>query len=139
MRDGPTLWSADCAGDKEGADVRRVMEGRSKCQPGSWSAPVLDDNGDIYVGSQVGTLQRWGNRDDEDGIKGMELLSSLSTGVAFQDNAISISDGMMAVTTCNALIVFKTHDDSFAADNVFDYHVPGLVVDGKVIEAEDSY
>merc|ERR1719401_1597993 len=66
-RRGPTLWSWYCAGDKEGGDIRRAMGQREKCEPGSWSNPVVDANGDIYVGNQVGMLQRWGSDPGHDG------------------------------------------------------------------------
>jgi len=60
-RDGPTLWRSECAGDKEGADIRRAMGGRAVCHPNSWSIPTFDAVGDIYIGNQVGELQRWGS------------------------------------------------------------------------------
>merc|ERR1719277_796150 len=56
-RDGPTLWTSQCAGDREGADIRRAMGGRATCSPNSWSLPVIDAAGDVYVGNQVGVLQ----------------------------------------------------------------------------------
>jgi hypothetical protein len=110
VRDGPTLWSASCAGDREGADIRRAMGGRAACTPNSWSTPVMDAAGYVYVGNQVGVLQKWGapsgrNRDTQ-------LLSTLTTGVAFQDSAIAFADGIMAVATCTSLIVFTTNAGS---------------------------
>jgi len=62
-REGPTLWSDQCAGDREGGDVRRAMTGSAACEPGAWSAPAVDSHGDVYIGNQVGELQRWGTRD----------------------------------------------------------------------------
>jgi len=114
--DGPTLWAGHCAGDKEGADIRRVMGGRAVCEPNSWSAPVIDSNGDIYVGNQVGVLQKYGARSD---LRPSEaaLLSTLTTGHAFQDAAIAIGDGIMAISTCTSLIVLQTWTDYFT-DNV---------------------
>jgi outer membrane protein assembly factor BamB len=106
-RDGPTLWRTECAGDKEGADIRRAMGGREACHPNSWSIPAMDAAGDTYVGNQVGELQRWGSTSGG-GARTVELLSTLSTGQAFQDAAISFGDGVMAVTTCTSLIVFQT-------------------------------
>ncbi|CAK0813643.1 unnamed protein product, partial [Prorocentrum cordatum] len=84
-KDGPTLWTNQCAGDFEGADIRRAMGGRASCHPSSWSMPAMDTNGDLYVGSQVGELQRWGTEDGTHGARKIELLSTLTTGVAFQD------------------------------------------------------
>ncbi|CAK0860509.1 unnamed protein product [Prorocentrum cordatum] len=107
-REGPTLWSDRCAGDLEGGDIRRAMGGRAACEPGAWSTPVVDSYGDVYIGNQVGELQRWGSRDRSVGARGVELLSTLSTGVAFQDQAISFAPGVMAVSTCTSLIVFQT-------------------------------
>jgi len=107
--EGPTLWSSMCAGDKEGGDVRRAMGGRAACNPGSWSAPVIDRDGDIYVGNQVGVYQRWGAPTGDGAGRGdNEVLSSLVTGVAFQDMATALADGVMAVATCTSLIVFQT-------------------------------
>jgi len=109
-RDGPTLWTDQCAGDKEGADIRRAMGGRAACEPSSWSAPAIDMYGDLYVGSQVGELQRWGTHDGSHGNRKIQVLSTLTTGVAFQDLAITFAPGMMAVSTCTSLIVFSTVD-----------------------------
>lgn len=106
VREGPTLWSTECAGDFEAGDVRRAMGGRSICEPGSWSAPVVDSNGDIFVGNQVGELQKWSSPTGTN--RGWELVSTLNTGVAFQDQSIAIAYGIMAVSTCNALIVLQT-------------------------------
>jgi len=106
-KDGPTLWRTECAGDKEGADIRRVMGGRAVCHPNSWSVPAIDSVGDIYVGNQVGELQRWGSSSGG-GARTVELLSTLKTDQAFQDVAIGFGDGVMAVSTCSSLIVFQT-------------------------------
>merc|ERR1719401_3328291 len=61
QRDGPTLWTSMCAGDKEGGDIRRAMGGRAACVPNSWSVPAIDSMGDVYIGNQVGVLQRYGS------------------------------------------------------------------------------
>jgi len=111
--DGPTLWSRMCAGDLEGGDVRRATGGRATCNPGSWSAPVMDADGDIYMGNQVGVYQRWGSP-SRIGSRDNQLLSSLVTGVAFQDMATALADGIMAVATCTSLIVFQTNSTGFA-------------------------
>jgi len=114
-RDGPTLWTNYCAGDREGADIRRVMGGRATCSPNSWSLPVIDSAGDVYVGHQVGVLQRWGSPAGSPlGARGVQLLSTLTTGVAFQDASIAFSSGLMAVSTCTSLMVFQTYTDKFA-------------------------
>jgi len=104
-KDGPTLWSSMCAGDKEGGDIRRAFGGRATCSPGSWSAPVIDRDGDIYVGNQVGEFQRWGSPTERN--EDVEAISSLVTGVAFQDASTALADGVMAVATCTSLIVFQ--------------------------------
>jgi len=105
-RTGPTLWTTDCAGDKEAADIRRAMNTRDKCQPNSWSNPVIDASGDVYVGNHVGVLQRWGSPDDA--LYTVDLLSTLETSAAFTDQSIAMAPGMMAVSTCNSLIVIST-------------------------------
>jgi len=112
FQEGPTLWTGFCAGDKEGADIRRAMGGREKCHPNSWSMPTMDSAGDIYVGNQVGALYRYGQSQTH--VNQVQLLSTLTIGVATQDNAISIGDGVMAVTTCTSLIVFKTYSTDFS-------------------------
>jgi len=110
---GPTLWTGFCAGDKEGADIRRAMGGREKCSPNSWSMPVVDSAGDVYVGNQVGSLFRYG-WEGTAGTNTVGLLSTLNTGVAFQDAAIAIGNGTMAVSTCTSLIVFQTYSGPFS-------------------------
>ncbi|CAK0807470.1 unnamed protein product, partial [Prorocentrum cordatum] len=109
QRDGPTLWTMQCAGDKEGADIRRAMGGRAECKPNSWSAPLIDSSGDVYVGSQVGTLMKFGTPTGSVASpSNVHLMSTLTTGVAFQDTAIALAPGVMAVSTCTSLIVFQT-------------------------------
>jgi len=116
-KEGPTLWTGFCAGDKEGADIRRAMGGREKCHPNSWSMPAIDSLGDIYVGNQVGVLERYGSANPGPPGSGTgsqtQLLSSLTTGVAFQDAAIAFGDGVMAVSTCTSMIVFRSYTESF--------------------------
>jgi outer membrane protein assembly factor BamB len=117
QRDGPTLWTNYCAGDKEGDDIRRAMGGRARCAPNSWSAPAVDSAGDIYVGNQVGVLQRWGTPGGcptGSCSTSIQVLSTLTTGAAFQDAAIAFGDGVMAVSTCTALIVFQTYSQLFS-------------------------
>jgi len=109
IKDGPTLWTGFCAGDKEGADIRRAMGGREKCNPNSWSIPVADSTGDFYVGNQVGQLMRYG-LDPISTSTRPNLLSTLTTGVAFQDAAIAFGSGLMAVSTCTSLIIFASMD-----------------------------
>jgi len=112
LRDGPTLWSGQCAGDRDGADIRRAMGGRAACHPNSWSAPVADSNGDLYVGNQIGELQKWGS---PTGLtRDVQLLSTLTTGHAFQDAAIAFGNGVMAISTCTSLIVLQTPANYFA-------------------------
>jgi len=114
IRDGPTLWTNQCAGDREGADIRRAMGGRATCYPNSWSLPVIDAQGDVYVGHQVGVLQRWGTPTGLGGARNVQLLSTLTTGVAFQDASIAFSSDLMAVSTCTSLMVFQTYTEQFA-------------------------
>jgi len=114
MLEGPTLWTGFCAGDKEGADIRRAMGGREKCSPNSWSTPVIDSAGDVYVGNQVGELYRYGA---PGGGWHAELLSTLTIGVATPDAAIAIGNGLMAVTTCTSLIVFQTYSNQWSQGN----------------------
>ncbi|CAK0798365.1 unnamed protein product [Prorocentrum cordatum] len=109
-KEGPTLWTGFCAGDKEGADIRRAMGGREKCSPNSWSIPVIDAAGDLYIGNHVGALYKYGQSNGNQ----VQLLSTLNTGVATQDAAIAIGDGVMAVTTCTSLIVFQTYSAWFS-------------------------
>jgi len=123
--DGPTLWTPQCAGDREGADLRRVMAGRERCQPGAWSTPIIDGNGDIYIGSQVGVLQRFGADDSHplSGSRSFKLLSTLNTEMAFQDQAIALAPNIMAVSTCTSLIVFQTNllNETFAKGTTWEY------------------
>jgi hypothetical protein len=109
------LWSNFCAGDKEGADIRRAMGGREKCHPNSWSIPAIDSLGYIYVGNQVGVLQKMGspNPGPIAGAGQVEVLSQLTTGVAFQDAAVAFAQGVMAVSTCTSVIVFQSYTQTF--------------------------
>ncbi|CAK0848034.1 unnamed protein product [Prorocentrum cordatum] len=122
--DGPTLWGAMCAGDREGGDIRRALGGRAYCEPGAWSTPVIDGNGDIFIGNQVGELQRLGaNSPTATGSKQFELLSTLTTDQAFQDQAITLAPNIMAVATCTSLIVFHTYlsNDTFGINGTWEF------------------
>jgi len=110
IKEGPTLWTNFCAGDKEGADIRRAMGGREKCSPNSWSMPLIDSAGEIYVGNQVGALYKYGLSVGNQ----VQLMSTLQLGVAVQDAAIAVGDGAMAVSTCTSLIVFKTYSTQWS-------------------------
>ncbi|CAK0832333.1 unnamed protein product [Prorocentrum cordatum] len=107
---GPTLWTSDCAGEVEAADVRRIGGGRTSCQAASWTLPVMDSAGDLFIGNQVGLLQKFSSPTDD---RNVEVSSALSTGMAFPEQAIALSNGMMAVTTCTSLIVFQTYTSHF--------------------------
>jgi outer membrane protein assembly factor BamB len=107
-RSGPTLWTEDCAGDKAGGDIRRAVGIRAACTPNSWSDPVIDKDGNIYIGSQVGQLQKWGLPNDTSVANDMQMLSTLSTYVALPDHSIAMAPGMMAISTCTSLIVLQT-------------------------------
>jgi len=127
-RDGPTLWTNHCAGDREGADIRRVMGGRESCSPNSWSVPVIDSNGDVYVGNQVGMLQKWGTPTGM--TRDIQVLSTLNTGHAFQDAAIAFANGVMAVTTCTSLIVLQTNYTEYFTSETWSVTAPPNV-DGE--------
>lgn len=105
-RKGPTLWTSDCAGDKEGADIHRAMGIREKCEPNSWTNPVIDGAGDVFVGNHVGVLQKWGSPDNMSYT--VDLLSTLETGAALTDQSIAMAPGMMVVATCNSIIVIQS-------------------------------
>jgi len=105
-RKGPTLWTSDCAGDKEGADIHRAIGIREKCEPNSWTNPVIDGAGDVFIGNHVGILQKWGSPDNRSYV--VELLSTLETGAALTDQSIAMAPGMMVVATCNSIIVIQT-------------------------------
>jgi len=105
-KEGPTLWSPHCAGDKEGQDIRRAMGGRAACMPNSMTPPTVDSEGNVYVGTQVGLLEKWGSPTGR--TKDVELLSTLQTTAAFTDNGIAFGPGIMAVSTCTSLIILQT-------------------------------
>lgn len=114
---GPTMWSNDCPGEIEAADYRRATGGRDKCEPSSWTKPAIDSTGDLYLGNQVGTIQRWSSPDDTP--HAVRVVSTLDTGMGFQEAAIAFAPGMMAVATCSSLIVFQTYtaNGSFGQEN----------------------
>merc|ERR1719277_541787 len=104
--EGPTLWTNWCAGDKDGADIRRAMGGRSTCHPNSMSIPVTDGDGNLYVGTQVGMLQKWGSPTGHS--RDIQLLSTLNSNAAFTDSAIAFGPGFMVASTCSSMIVMET-------------------------------
>jgi len=143
-RDGPTLWTSQCAGDREGADIRRAMGGRATCSPNSWSLPAVDSAGDIYVGNQVGVLQRWGTPAGlSTGARNVQLLSTMTTGVAFQDASIAFSQDVMAVSTCTSLLVFQTYAEKFNSSDSWsvshdDYSPSPEMVHGEEVSHDIS-
>jgi hypothetical protein len=94
--------------------------------------PMIDSAGDVYVGNQVGVLQRWGVPGGSGGGQSVALLTTLTTGVAFQDAAIAFSADVMAVSTCTSLMVFSTYSSQFSTASINVTHdayspSPGMV------------
>lgn len=99
---GAHRWSYDVPpghGAAEGDSLRHI------CLPDAFSNPSIGSDGTVYLGFQSGHL--FAIRDDNgDGQIGSSEVSSFATGAAFQGSP-GIAPGMLVVTPCNGMHVFK--------------------------------
>mmetsp|Transcript_69427 Transcript_69427/g.214575 ORF Transcript_69427/g.214575 Transcript_69427/m.214575 type:complete len:584 (-) Transcript_69427:95-1846(-) len=107
---GENLWHMSagrnphlaCAGDLEGIEYRRSHGLRERCNAASWSAPSIDKQGTIYTGNQDGNFYAIREQDG-----GGQFVSYVDTGAAFGSPGSAHAPGMVAVTSCDGLFVFK--------------------------------
>eukprot|EP00420_Gonyaulax_spinifera_P026663 CAMPEP_0197919662 /NCGR_PEP_ID=MMETSP1439-20131203/87559_1 /TAXON_ID=66791 /ORGANISM="Gonyaulax spinifera, Strain CCMP409" /LENGTH=523 /DNA_ID=CAMNT_0043541831 /DNA_START=52 /DNA_END=1623 /DNA_ORIENTATION=- len=85
-----------------------VNLGQTMCVPNPWASPTVDVDGTMFIGWQDGKIYAV----REVNSVGKEV-DRFETPSAFSHPGLAIAPGMMAVTNCNTLYVFK--DPSFKA------------------------
>mmetsp|Transcript_50512 Transcript_50512/g.110211 ORF Transcript_50512/g.110211 Transcript_50512/m.110211 type:complete len:481 (-) Transcript_50512:97-1539(-) len=106
---GEPSWSQDlppygrlaAAGDEEGYLERRELHHRDQCLPAQFGAPTISGDGTVYVGRADGNL--YAMRPEGEGA----VISTFQTGAGFLHPGTSWAPGMMAVTSCDGLFVWK--------------------------------
>jgi len=107
---GEPSWSKDlppygrmaAAGDEEGYLERQGLHHRDQCLPAQFGAPTISGDGTFYVGRADGNL--YAVRPDGNG---GAVVSTFQTGAGFLHPGTSWAPGMMAVTSCDGLFVWK--------------------------------
>jgi len=106
---GVPSWSQDltpygrmaAAGDEEGFLERLSLGHRNQCLPAQFGAPTVSGDGTIYVGRADGNL--YAIRPKGSGA----VVTTFQTGAGFLHPGTSFAPGMMAVTSCDGLFVWK--------------------------------
>mmetsp|Transcript_30826 Transcript_30826/g.88342 ORF Transcript_30826/g.88342 Transcript_30826/m.88342 type:complete len:580 (-) Transcript_30826:48-1787(-) len=91
-----------CAGELEGLEYRRAHGVREHCNPPPWSAPTIDSKGTIFIGNQDGNFYAL---KEAHGIG--KVVSQLDAGAAFTSPGSAHAPGMVAITSCDGLYVFR--------------------------------
>lgn len=96
------------AGDNEGWLQRAWKNKKGACYPGPWSSPVVDAIGTVYVGNQNGKFYAINDKDGNNHIDTETEVQEYDMKACFQFDGAVITPGMLAVTTCDSLFVFRT-------------------------------
>jgi len=100
---GPVNDRPPWAGDLDGLRVR-LMSGmkRQMCAPNTWGAPTIDASGRVFVGNQNGRF--YGIQDLGGGRLEVDAFDAHS---AFSSPGASFAPGLLAVASCDQLLVFR--------------------------------
>lgn len=106
---GELVWAKDltpygrlaAAGDEEGYALRLSLHHRPECLPAQFSAPTISGDGTIYVGRSDGNLYAIKPEGSD------AVVNTFHTGAGFLHPGTSFAPGMMAVTSCDGLFVWK--------------------------------
>jgi len=104
---GPTHRRYMCAGDDEGFITRAQSGERGACCPNTWSAPTIGPDGTIYVGNQDGKFYAVRDANGDNVIDDVTEVSAYDTGAAFSSPGAAFAPGMVVMTACDGVYVFK--------------------------------
>mmetsp|Transcript_87207 Transcript_87207/g.202992 ORF Transcript_87207/g.202992 Transcript_87207/m.202992 type:complete len:481 (-) Transcript_87207:62-1504(-) len=107
---GPAQKDRLQAGDSNVlAQQQRTQAGvRSITAPNPWSAPTIDAEGTVFIGSEEGPFFALADLDGDGVVQGDQEVSRLETGACFSgSSAAAIAPGMMVATSIDAMYVFK--------------------------------
>jgi len=107
---GPSQREFLQAGDRIPAAMaqRGLAHVRSVTLPNPWSAPTIDSNGVVFIGSEEGPFYALADKDGDGQVTNAEV-SSIDTGACFSGSAAAaIAPGMLVATSIDAMYVF-TH------------------------------
>jgi len=106
--EGPTQVGPMVAGDAEGMQERMAMGIRQITLPNPWSAPTIDGEGVVYIGSETGQFYALRDSNGDGLVSGDQDVSALNTGAAFVGSSgPAIAPGLLAVGSINQLFVWK--------------------------------
>lgn len=96
------------AGDWEGYWERtRHIPSRPLCLPAAYSSPTIDAAGTVYIGYMDGGLYALKDTNGDGVVQGGDEVSRVETEGAFLHSGPAIVPGMMAVTNCEQLFVWR--------------------------------
>jgi outer membrane protein assembly factor BamB len=107
---GPSQKERLQAGDRipEAMAQRALANVRPITLPNPWSAPTIDSNGIVFIGSEEGSFYRLADKDGDGQVTNAEV-SSIDTGACFSGSgAAAVAPGMLVATSIDAMYVF-TH------------------------------
>lgn len=107
---GPSQQKSLQAGDSnEIAQFQRRQAGvRSITLPNPWSAPTIDGNGKVYIGSEEGPFYTLVDVDGDGQVTGSMEVSSFDTLACFSgSHSPAIAPGILVTASIDAMYVFK--------------------------------
>jgi len=96
------------AGDNDGFFERtRYFPHRAMCLPAAYNSPTIDGRGTVWIGYHDGMV--YGLRDENlDGVVAEDEVVKFDTQAAFLHSGAAFAPGLMAVTNCDSMWVWKT-------------------------------
>jgi len=107
---GPSQKEDLQAGDSNPiAQQQRKQSGvREITLPNPWSAPTVDANGVVFIGSEEGGFYSLLDADGDGNVTGNKEVSVFDTGACFSgSSAPAIAPGMLIATSIDAMYVYK--------------------------------
>jgi outer membrane protein assembly factor BamB len=105
---GPTLGSVMVKGDAEGIAERENMGIRSITLPNPWSAPTIDGDGTVFIGSETGEFYALKDLNSDGTVVGPGEVTVSDVDSAFVGSSgPAVAPGILAVGSINKLYVWQ--------------------------------
>lgn len=106
--DGPTQQGIYQRAEVEGYLERKAAGVRAMTLPHPWSAPTIDSDGTVIIGSEEGQLFALRDENSDGVVSGAGEVGSFDALACFHgDSSPAITPDLMAVSTTDTLYVFK--------------------------------
>jgi outer membrane protein assembly factor BamB len=102
------------------AAVERALNGeRAVVLPNPWSAPTIDGNGTVFVGSSLGPLYALRDANGDGIVEGDAEVSKLETDTTFSGSmSPAFAPGMLVAASSDQLYVFKERRHSMTPEKI---------------------